>query len=1007
MKNKLIVFLSFLLFIVFVGNNVSAQTSSKPLVVSRCETAEILPITSNIDLFYHEDNFWLFEIEKTELKLLDKLGLKYQIIDAAGWSGEYYLLTPPERKALPGPLELGIQLYSKEDRTIVKISPSEEASLLQSGFKLMKISNTPKPIPPQSPPPLKLSVEQPDPVILSIIDKVSPDSLRAFVERLQNFRTRYTYSDSIIPAGQWIYDKYQSFGYTDVKFDTFYLYNVPHRNIIATKPGLVYPDSVLMIGGHYDATSSGNPYITAPGAEDNASGTVSAIESARILADYELEATVKFVAWDAEEIGLRGSQAYAEKARRLDEPVSFFLNFDMIGFLHSADPLRDVTIYTDIPSRPYAELTAQMARTYTTLIPIIPGNSGGSDHRSFQVNGFRSIFGFEGQFDFAHNPHYHKPTDLAENMNFDYMRETVQMGLATISTLAGVLQNLDDIAYVKLRSYSIDDDLTEPSRGNGNGFVDAGETIEITIVVENFGGAAASQVFGVLKTSDPLVTILSDTSSFGNLDASTQATCQSNFVIQISPSIQSGHNIKFYLTLSDDSGDSWENYFYMKVMMPELSFSSQTSQQITGNGDTIIDPGETFKLMILLNNTGLRTANQVNATIRSNNPAIVFTDSTAVFSLIQQNGSGYNGEDPFIFQVREDAQREIIAVTMELVEDGGFYSATIPFNLAIGQSRILLVEDDGKLNLNEYYSNALRRLGISYVTWDTELEGAVPVDTLNNFQRVIWYSSNEVRNSLFNYGTENLESYLNNGGNLFINGSVLPLSIIYKPLLSDYLKSKYVSFQTNLHHLIPAATNPLLGDMSFWLSQQGENSQNLAGEIDPLESAIPLLYYDQNTSEGAGLIRSSGTAALAVDNGDYRAVLLAFGWEGIEDEQLRIEILVRILNWLQDEASWVADDVAEKKAPKSYHLSQNFPNPFNPQTKIQFATHENGMVTITVFNTLGQAIRTLVDQKITAGNHTVIWDGNTSAGSKAASGVYFYQMKTENYQYTRKMILLY
>ncbi|MDW7679277.1 MAG: M28 family peptidase, partial [bacterium] len=309
MKNKLLVFLSFLIFIVFVGNNVSAQTSSKPLVVSRCETAEILPITSNIDLFYHEDNFWLFEIEKTELKSLDKLGLQYQIIDAAGWSGEYYLLTPPERKALPGPLEVGIQLYSKEDRTIVKISPSEEASLLQSGFKLMKISNTPKPIPPQSPPPLKLSVEQPDPVILSIIDKVSPDSLRAFVERLQNFRTRYTYSDSIIPAGQWIYDKYLSLGYTDVKFDTFYLNNVPHRNIIATKPGLVYPDSVLMIGGHYDATSSGNPYITAPGAEDNASGTVSAIESARILADYKLEATVKFVAWDAEEIGLRGSQA--------------------------------------------------------------------------------------------------------------------------------------------------------------------------------------------------------------------------------------------------------------------------------------------------------------------------------------------------------------------------------------------------------------------------------------------------------------------------------------------------------------------------------------------------------------------------------------------------------------------------------------------------------------------------------------------------------------------------
>ncbi len=94
------------------------------------------------------------------------------------------------------------------------------------------------------------------------------------VQRLEDFQTRYTYSDSIVPAAQWIYDQYVSFGYTDVKFDTFYLNNEPHRNVIATKLGLVYPDSVIILGGHYDSIVSGpgtNRYVYAPGANDNAS----------------------------------------------------------------------------------------------------------------------------------------------------------------------------------------------------------------------------------------------------------------------------------------------------------------------------------------------------------------------------------------------------------------------------------------------------------------------------------------------------------------------------------------------------------------------------------------------------------------------------------------------------------------------------------------------------------------------------------------------------------------
>lgn len=141
------------------------------------------------------------------------------------------------------------------------------------------------------------------------------------------------------------------------------------------------------------------------------------LEAARVLASHNFEATLKFAAWDAEEIGLVGSEAYARKAFATPQPVPFYLNGDMVGNYIPASPPRDVVIYTDATSAPFAQLVGEMCRNYTTLLPVIPGNSGGSDHRSFQVWGQPAIYVQEGDL----NPHWRKVTDVTSNMNFPYM----------------------------------------------------------------------------------------------------------------------------------------------------------------------------------------------------------------------------------------------------------------------------------------------------------------------------------------------------------------------------------------------------------------------------------------------------------------------------------------------------------------------------------------------------------------------------------------------------------
>jgi len=119
------------------------------------------------------------------------------------------------------------------------------------------------------------------------------------------------------------------------------------------------------------------------------------------------------------------------------------------------------------------------------------------------------------------------------------------------------------------------------------------------------------------------------------------------------------------------------------------------------------------------------------------------------------------------------------------------------------------------------------------------------------------------------------------------------------------------------------------------------------------------------------------------------------------------------LNWFPaKKAEWIAAnmpqvDVADKQlAPVKYELSQNYPNPFNPTTTISYSLSKAGQVKISVFNVMGQKIQELVNKKVAAGAHKVIWNGKDSNGMTAASGIYFYRLDAGKQVRIKKMTLL-
>jgi hypothetical protein len=85
------------------------------------------------------------------------------------------------------------------------------------------------------------------------------------------------------------------------------------------------------------------------------------------------------------------------------------------------------------------------------------------------------------------------------------------------------------------------------------------------------------------------------------------------------------------------------------------------------------------------------------------------------------------------------------------------------------------------------------------------------------------------------------------------------------------------------------------------------------------------------------------------------------------------------------------NSIVENVQPENYSLEQNYPNPFNPSTKIQFNLANDGMVSVKVFNMLGQEVATLANQEMTAGMNTVTFDA-----SSMASGVYFYRVSVND-----------
>ncbi len=183
-----------------------------------------------------------------------------------------------------------------------------------------------------------------------------------------------------------------------------------YYNVVGTKLGTEYPDQEYIIGAHYDSVDN-------PGADDNGSGTALVLEAARVLAPFPSDYTIRFVAFDREEQGLWGSEAYVDA--HINDDILGMISADMVAYntgLNTAD------IHARSASIAIQDSLSDAVSLYSGgLTAVAQGASGASDHAPFEDAGFVACLLIE---DWG-NPNYHTQADNVDTPNYiDYQYAT-------------------------------------------------------------------------------------------------------------------------------------------------------------------------------------------------------------------------------------------------------------------------------------------------------------------------------------------------------------------------------------------------------------------------------------------------------------------------------------------------------------------------------------------------------------------------------------------------------
>ncbi|MBI5218777.1 MAG: M28 family peptidase [Bacteroidia bacterium] len=290
-----------------------------------------------------------------------------------------------------------------------------------------------------------------NPFYQAVVNSVSFDTLMNSLRKFQSLGIKAAPSASLNNTATWLVNTYTGSGYTDIKRDTFINGNDTLFNIVVTKTGLTYPETFLIIDGHYDTN-------TGPGVNDNGSGTSVILEIARLMQNIPTEYSVRFIHFTGEEDGYLGSHYYVNDIvtpQNMD--IRLVLNIDEVGGV--AGEINNKIVCEKDMSPPsgnnaasaaFTDTLANLVQLYSSLSASI-NFAYGSDYVPFQQAG-KVITGL---FEKNQSQQIHSLDDSLKNLDTNYVFEVAKAATGAALYLAGAIANTNHDDLLKKNGNAI------------------------------------------------------------------------------------------------------------------------------------------------------------------------------------------------------------------------------------------------------------------------------------------------------------------------------------------------------------------------------------------------------------------------------------------------------------------------------------------------------------------------------------------------------------------------
>ena len=789
-----------------------------------------------------------------------------------------------------------------------------------------------------------------DTFVQRLVDMVSADSIRARIQRLQDFRTRFSSTESCRAAEQYVYELLTSVGLDSVELDSYPRGGQTWRNPVGIKLGSRRPDKEIIIGGHMDAISE-DPENLAPGAEDNGSGAAMALEAARVLAGEEFDLTLKFMNFTGEEQGLYGSQHYAQRMRAAGTDVMAMVNYDMVAWPGGRWGIR---LVGQRAARRLCDFQAAMAGLYTNLDHSIQVRSFPSDSRSFEEQGYIATSGYE----YGTEPYiwYHTTGDTIGNLSMELAAEVAQMAIATLATLA--------IAPV-------------PPEG---------------LIVRDVGdGSSLSATWDV--NTEP--------------DIATYELFWGTDTLTYSDSVQLGLAIEYTITGLQEG----TRYFISVLARDSAGHESGFSEERDAVPTEVPAPPAGVSALPFLGGVGMSWHANTELDLAGYN---LYRTTVSGSGYVRLNSAllpdtGYRDS-----ALMPDTMYHYAVSAEDTAGNESELSAEVrgkPITLGHG---ILLVDEtrDGNGNpgnpsdaqQDSFYHSLLE--GYVYRDWDAAAQGIPLAGDFGPFSTIVWHGD-DYQQQLLHEALPGLANHLAHGGRLWLSGwkpglalvgtGTYPLDFADGTFPYEYLSVDRVEQQQVSDFIGGTGRNgyPDVVIDSTKLLPVLHGRLPFADAFRPVGATTVLTFVSWSGDTFAGK-----PVAVRWTDAVFRTVTCAFPVYYLYDAGARL-LARRVLEDLGEPYGIMEQD--PMPAFKSV-LRVVRPNPAVGPARIDFELPRSTRVRLDIFDVAGRRVRRVIAGRMTAGRHSWSWDGRDDRGGEVTDGLYFVRFDVDGQSAVRPII---